>query len=68
MKNLTGKIIGFIIGSAGFLYLFKIIILDRTSPSDELAPGIVVFIAIISGLVCAYTGNLIQNSLEKRGK
>jgi len=35
MKNKAGKIIGFIIGMAGFLLLFKVIILDTTPPADE---------------------------------
>jgi hypothetical protein len=39
MKNKTGKIIGFVIGAAGFLFLFKVLVLDRHSPEDELARG-----------------------------
>ena len=68
MKNITGKILGFATGTAGFLYLFKIIVIDRTSPEDELAPGIVVLAAVISGLICAYLGNGIQGGLLKKDK
>jgi hypothetical protein len=65
MKNKTGKTIGFIIGVAGFLLLFKIIFLVRIPPEDELAPGIVVLAAIMNGLLFAYLGSLIQNSFVK---
>jgi hypothetical protein len=65
MKNKTGVISGFIIGLAGFLLLFKFLILDRTSPEDELAPGIVVLAAIVVGLVCAYIGHWIQNYFRR---
>jgi len=66
MKNKAGKIIGFIIGMAGFLLLFKVIILDTTPPSDELAPGIVVIAAIVSGIVFAFAGNLLQNRMSRK--
>lgn len=65
MKNIAGKIIGFAIGMAGFLFLFKILILDKTSPSDELAPGVVMMIAVLSGLLFGFAGNLVQNYLRK---
>jgi hypothetical protein len=61
MRNLTGKIIGFVLGLTGFLFLFKIIILDNVPPEDELAPGIVVLASILSGLLFAFAGHLIQN-------
>ena len=66
MKNKAGKIIGFIIGMAGFLLLFKVIILDTTPPADELAPGIVVIAAIVSGIVFAFAGNLLQNRMSRK--
>lgn len=66
MKNLAGKIIGFIVGMAGFLFLFKILILDRTSPEDELAPGMVVLASIVSGVIFGFAGNLLQNYFSKR--
>ncbi|RYU97103.1 hypothetical protein [Emticicia agri] len=65
MKNMAGKITGFIIGMAGFLFLFKILVIDRTSPDDELAPGAVVIISVISGLLFGFVGNLIQNYFRK---
>lgn len=60
MKNAVGKIAGFVIGMAGFLLLFKVIILDRTSPADELAPGIVMIAAVISGLLFGFVGAKLQ--------
>ena len=65
MKNKAGKIIGFALGLAGFLFLFKVLILVNIPPEDELAPGIVVFAAILNGLLFAFIGHLIQNSFEK---
>lgn len=62
----AGAIIGFIIGVAGFLFLFKVFVLDKHSPEDELAPGMVVIISLISGMIFAYAGNLLQNCLTKR--
>ena len=66
MKNKTGKVIGFIIGSASFLLMFKLIVLDNTPPSDELAPGIVMIAAVLSGLVFAFIGSVIQNYFAKK--
>jgi len=66
MKNKTGIIGGFAFGMTGFLLLFKVIILDHTPPSDELAPGIVVFASILSGLFFAVLGHQIQNHIGKR--
>jgi hypothetical protein len=66
MKNKTGVLTGFILGVTGFLLLFKIIILDRVSPDDELAPGIVVIASIMSGALFAFVGYLIQNSFERK--
>ena len=66
MKNKAGKLIGFVIGLAGFLLLFKVIFLPTIPPSDELAPGIVVIISILSGFLVAYAGHLLQNYLGKQ--
>lgn len=65
MKNIGGKIIGFVLGLTGFLGLFKVIILDHTAPSDELAPGIVVILALLSGAAFAFVGYLIQKHFIK---
>ena len=66
MKNKTGKITGFIAGTAGFLFLFKMLVLDRHSPSDELAPGMVLIAALINGLVFAFAGNSIQRYWQRK--
>jgi len=65
-KNKAGIIIGFILGVAGFLLLFKLIILDNTSPEDELAPGVVLLAAIFNGFLFAFIGRAIQRRLEKK--
>lgn len=64
MKNSTAKIGGFLIGAIGFLLLFKVLVLNRTSPDDELAPGVVVFAAILSGLALGYAGGQLQKKLQ----
>jgi hypothetical protein len=61
MKSKAGILIGFVLGLTGFLFLFKIIVLDHTSPEDELAPGIVVLASIVSGVLFAFAGRLLQN-------
>jgi len=66
MKNKTGKISGFIFGVAGFLLLFKVMILDHTPPSDELAPGVVVITALFNGLLFAFIGSQIQSFFWRR--
>ena len=66
MKNKAGKIGGFIIGVGGFLLLFKIIILDNVPPEDELAPGIVMIAAILTGIFFGFIGSLIQNYTAKK--
>jgi tetrahydromethanopterin S-methyltransferase subunit E len=66
MKNKTGIIGGFAFGMIGFLLMFKLIFLDNIPPSDELAPGIVVFASIVNGLLFAFIGYLIQNRFGKR--
>jgi len=66
MKNKIGILSGFVIGVAGFLWLFKLIILDNTPPSDELAPGIVVGMSVLNGLLFAFIGSRIQHYFMKK--
>jgi hypothetical protein len=66
MKNKAGVIIGFVTGMIGFLLLFKVIFLDRITPEDELAPGVVVLASILSGVLFAFAGSSVQNSLAKK--
>lgn len=66
MKNKVGLISGFVLGVSGFLFLFKVIILDTTPPSDELAPGIVVLASLLNGFLFAFIGSRIQNYLVKK--
>ena len=66
MKNRIGMLIGFIVGLAGFLFLFKVIFLNHIPPADELAPGIVVVASILSGLLFAYVGHLMQTYLSRK--
>ena len=61
MKNKAGIISGFVAGVVGFLWLFKLIFLDNIPPADELAPGIVVFAAVLNGLLFAFIGSLLQD-------
>jgi hypothetical protein len=68
MKNKTGIMSGFVLGSIGFPLLFKVLFLNHTPPEDELAPGIVVFAALMIGLASAFIGHLIQNYLRKERK
>ena len=68
MKNKAGRISGFVLGVAGFLLLFKLIILDNTPPEDELAPGAVVIASLLNGLLFAFVGHRIQNFLGKKRK
>lgn len=50
MKNdIIIALISFAAGFGGFLLLFKALFLDRIPPADELAPGIVVSLAVLSG-------------------
>lgn len=67
MKNKVGIIGGFILGAAGFLFLFKLLVLDRTNPADELAPGMVVIAALISGLACAFIVSKLQRYWAHKG-
>lgn len=66
MKNKTGTIIGFVLGTTGFLLLFKLIFLDNIPPADELAPGIVVIASVLNGLLFAFVGHLVQNYYGKK--
>ena len=66
MKNKLGTIMGFILGVAGLLLMFKLIFLDHIPPADELAPGIVVIASILNGLLFAFIGGQIQKQLVKK--
>ena len=66
IKSKMGMITGFILGVAGFLILFKMIILDHTSPEDELAPGAVMLAALLNGLLFGLIGRALQRFLEKK--
>jgi hypothetical protein len=66
MKNTAGKIGGFVLGTAGFLLMFKIFALPHIPTEDELAPGVVVIAAVLNGFLFAYLGALIQNHMAKR--
>jgi hypothetical protein len=68
MKNIIGTITGFVVGLVGFLLLFKVVVLDNVPPEDELAPGIVLFIAIMSGVLFAFAGYLVQRNFAKKNK
>jgi len=67
MKNIAGVISGFVLGMAGFLLMFKLIFLDNIPPEDELAPGMVLIVAILSGLLFAFVGSKIQDHFRKKG-
>lgn len=62
MKNKTGKIVGFVLGLAGFLFLFKVLVLPNIPPEDEIAPGAVLMVAILSGVFFAFVGHFIQKN------
>ncbi|GAB3964435.1 hypothetical protein GCM10028806_01920 [Spirosoma terrae] len=61
MDNILGTFTGFAVGFVSFLFLFKLLILDHTAPSDELAPGVVVLTAMFTGLGFAFVGYTLQN-------
>lgn len=65
MENKAGKIIGFIVGMAGFLTFFKVFILDTIPREDEVPPGLVLLTSIFCGLVLGFAGNLLQNYFRK---
>lgn len=65
MKNKIGIVGGFVVGSIGFLLLFKVIILNHTPPEDELAPGIVVLAALLIGVAGAFIGYWAQDCLRR---
>jgi len=66
MKNKVAILVGFIVGVAGFLGLFKVLFLDHIPPEDEVPPGVVVFIAILNGFLFAFLASLIQNTLTRK--
>jgi len=46
--------------------MFKLIFLPNIPPEDELAPGIVVFVSLLNGILFAFVGFLIQNYFVKK--
>lgn len=66
MKYALGILIGFVTGLAGFLYLFRVFFLVRISPQDELAPGIVVLLAMLNGILFALAGSFLQRKLVRK--
>jgi hypothetical protein len=66
MKNKIGAIVGFVLGVAGFMSMFKVFFLDHIPPEDEVPPGVVVFVAILNGFLFGFAGQLLQNMLGKR--
>ena len=66
MKNIIGKMTGFLIGAGSFLLLFRFYFLSKISPSDELAPGVLVLSAVSFGVVMAYSGSNIQSYFNNR--
>lgn len=56
---------GFVLGGAGFLLIFKIFFLEHIPPEDEVPPGVVVFVALVNGLLFAFAGYLVQNYFQK---
>lgn len=67
MKNKAGAIIGFVLGVAGFLFLFKLFVLSKIPPEDEIAPGMVLIASIFSGFFFAFIGYWIQGRFAKKG-
>ena len=66
MKNKTGRIGGFVLGVTGFLVMFKVMFLPNIPPEDELAPGIVVIISLVNGVLFAFIGSLLQNHFVRK--
>ena len=64
MKNLIGKIAGFIMGSGAFL--FSVYVFSKKSASYELAPGIVVLSAISFGIVFAFIGSHLESYIKRK--
>ena len=61
----TIEIVCFIAGIGGFLLLFKIFFLKNTGPQDELAPGVVMLMAMLIGLLSSYVGRRIQKLITR---
>jgi divalent metal cation (Fe/Co/Zn/Cd) transporter len=66
MKNKTGIVVGFVIGVAGFLLFISFFLGKVVEELD--APGAVLIASVISGLVFAFVGYLIQNHSGKKIK
>lgn len=65
MHNKTIEIVCFIAVTGGFLLLFKIFFLKNTGPQDELAPGVVMLMAMLIGLLSSYAGRRIQKLITR---
>ena len=68
MKYKASFFSGFVIGCVGFLLMFKLIFLDSIPPEDELAPGIVVLAAVLSGGVLGLVGQVIQKYFARESQ
>ena len=63
MKNRTGKISGFVLGVLfGFL---AIRVISKLHPEEDLA-GITIVALLMSGLIFAFAGSLIQSYFVKK--
>jgi len=63
MKNRTGKISGFVLGVLfGFL---AIRVISQLHPEEDLA-GITIVALLMSGLIFAFAGSLIQSYFVKK--
>lgn len=66
MKNKAGKLIGFAIGLAGFMAVFKMIFQPYIPREDEVPPGLVLIMSVITGLLFSLAGHILQNYLQKK--
>lgn len=68
MKNRIITFIGFVLGVAGFLWMFKILFLEHIPREDEVPPGAVVFAALMNGVLFGFLLNRIQQLRRKKRK
>lgn len=64
MNSKAGIIVGFAVGAIGFLALFKWFALPNIPREDELAPGIVMMMAMVNGFASAIVGHYLQRVLR----
>jgi Na+/proline symporter len=62
MKGKLAMLVGFVLGLAGFLLLFKIFFLPNIPPEDEVPPIVVVLAAIVNGFLFGYIAYLFQKT------